>query len=138
MRIEKIIIHHSATADGKVHNWGAIRRYHMVNRGWKNIGYHYGIELVGYDYEIIIGRFENESGAHCPGHNNSSMGICLVGNFEKNPVPDRQWKPAVKLVKQLIKNHNLKPSDVYGHRDFKSTKCPGKHFDLEKFRSELR
>lgn len=137
MKVNKAIIHHSASRDGKVQNWGQIRRYHMVNRGWSNIGYHYGIEVVEHDYEIMIGRFENEQGAHCPGQNRQAIGICLVGNFEKTSVPLRQWQPALKLVRQIMTNHNLQPSDIYGHRDFKNTACPGKHFDMDLFRSEL-
>ena len=133
----KIIIHHSASVDGRTHNVGQIRRYHMVNRGWRNIGYHYMIELVEYDYEIMIGRFEHENGAHCPGQNKQSIGICLVGNFEKLTVPQRQWEPAKSLVRQLLNNHSLKANDVYRHSDFKNTACPGKNFDIEQFRAEL-
>ncbi len=139
MKVDKAIIHHSASPDGKIHDWGSIRRYHTINKGWNAIGYHYGIELVMYDYEIMIGRFENENGAHCPqgGNNRKALGICLVGNFELNPVPARQWQPALKLVRQIMANHDLTPDDIYGHRDFKNTKCPGKLFDMDKFRNEL-
>jgi len=137
MNVKEIVLHHSASPDGAVQNWGQIRRYHMDNRGWKNIGYHWGIELVCYDYEIMIGRFENENGAHCPGHNQTALGICLVGNFDLNAVPPRQWQPALKLVRQLMKNHGLQPSDIYGHGELKATACPGRHFDLDKFRGEL-
>ena len=137
MNIKKIIIHHSASVDGKTQNWGEIRRYHTVSKGWLDIGYHYGIELVDYDYEVLIGRFEDENGAHCPGQNDKALGICIVGNFEKMPVPLEQWAKALKLVRQLIKNHNLSRGDIYGHRDFKATACPGQYFDMSKFKSEL-
>ena len=60
MKVDKIIIHHSAGPDSKIQNWGQIRRYHIDHNGWRDIGYHYGIELVGYDYEILLGRWENE------------------------------------------------------------------------------
>jgi hypothetical protein len=139
MKVKRILIHHSASVDGKIQNCGQIRRYHMVNRGWDAIGYHYILELVEYDYEIMIGRFEDEQGAHCPEGNNNreALGVCLVGNFEKYPVPPRQWQPALKLVRQLLTNHNLTPEDVYGHRDFKNTACPGRYFDMKLFRNEL-
>ncbi len=137
MKVKKIIIHHSASVDGKTQNWGQIRRYHTQQRGWLDIGYHYGIELVDYDYEIMLGRFENESGAHCPGQNNEALGICVVGNFEKTPVPDEQWGKTLKLVRQLMKNHKLTKNDIYGHRDFKATACPGKYFDMKKFKGKL-
>jgi hypothetical protein len=137
MKVSKVIIHHSASVDGRTQNWGEIRRYHTVNKGWLDIGYHYGIELVDYDYEVLIGRFENEKGAHCPTQNDKSLGICMVGNFQKTPVPNEQWAKCIKLVRQLMKNHNLTKADIYGHRDFRDTACPGKHFDIKKFRKEL-
>lgn len=137
MNANKIIMHHSASIDGQAQNWGEIRRYHIHKRGWSNIGYHYGIEVVDYDYEILIGRFEHENGVHCTGQNSQAIGICMVGNFEKHPVPLLQWHKALRLVRQIMKTHDLKPTDVYGHRDFKATACPGKKLDMEKFRDEL-
>lgn len=137
MKVDKAIIHHSASVDGKTQNWGQIRRYHTQNKGWLDIGYHYGIELVGYDYEVLVGRFEDQNGAHCPGQNRYALGICLVGNFEKHPVPAEQWEKALKLVRQIMANHSLTRTDIYGHRDFRATVCPGKHFSLKKFRNEL-
>lgn len=137
MKVNKIILHHSATADSRTVSWGAIRRYHMVDRGWLAIGYHYGIELVDYDYEIMIGRFEDENGAHTVGQNKQAIGVCLVGNFDKMPVPQRQWKPALKLVRNILYRYDLSRSDVYGHRDFANKSCPGKHFDMKRFRGDL-
>lgn len=138
MKVNKIIIHHSASHDGRTQNWGELRRYHVRNNGWRDIGYHYGIEIVEYDYEVILGRFENETGAHCPGQNSQAIGICLIGNFEKVTVAPAQWDKALRLVRQIMDNHELKTTDVYGHRDFKATACPGKNFDMALFRRQLR
>lgn len=136
MKVDKVIIHHSLTADDKRVSWGAIRRYHM-QRGWTNIGYTYGIELVNYDYEIMVGRFESQDGAHTIGQNKKSIGICVVGNFDKLEVPKRQWDPALALVRDILKRYGMTPDDVYGHRDFANKSCPGKHFDMQKFRHDL-
>ena len=118
-------------------NWGAIRRYHVKQRGWRDIGYHYGIELVDYDYEILVGRFESIAGAHVRGHNKDTLGICVVGNWDKLKVPKQQWEKTVLLVQDILKRHNLTANDVYGHCEFATKSCPGKNFDMDKFRKDL-
>jgi hypothetical protein len=138
MKVDKIIIHHSLTADNRRVSWGAIRRYHMQQRRWNNIGYQYGIELVNYDYEILVGRFESETGAHTISQNQNSIGICIVGNFDELKVPERQWQPALRLTRDILKRYELTAADVFGHRDFANKSCPGKLFDMDKFRTELK
>ena len=137
MKVSEIILHHSATHDGAATNWSEIRFYHTALRGWKNVGYHYGLELIGNEYEILLGRFENENGAHCPGHNQTALGICLVGNFELNPIPPDQYQLVLKLVRQLMRNHHITIQKVYGHRELADTLCPGRYFDLDAFRRDL-
>lgn len=140
MKPEAIILHHSFTQDGQTVSWGAIRRYHTQELGWRDIGYHYGIELVGGNYEILIGRMMNETGAHCKqeGMNNKSLGICFVGNFDEDLIPGDQWVVGIKLVASLCEVLNMSVEKIYGHRDFADYKsCPGNNFDLNLFRSAV-
>ena len=137
MVIDKIILHHSLTKDNQTVNWRAIRRYHTVDRGWNDIGYHYGIEEVKGEYEILMGRMPNIPGAHTRGMNKRSLGICFVGDFDMLPPKQDQWEKGLTLVKYLLFAHGLTPSDVMGHRDYAQKSCPGTEFDLYKFRSEL-
>ena len=135
----KIIIHCSATPDGREVSWGAIRRFHVEQRGWRDIGYHYGIELVGDYYEILQGRFPDEEGAHCRGQNYDSIGVCLVGSFDEQPPPEAQIERAIHLVAWLCRRFVIPAKYVYGHREFDPKKtCPGAAFDLDKFRFLLR
>jgi N-acetylmuramoyl-L-alanine amidase len=159
---ERIIIHHSLTKDGAVVDWQAIRRYHMswaycgnivskeeaneligdgkrVKRPWTNIGYHYGIEKINSDYEILVGRQLNQIGAHTRGHNQESLGICLVGNYDIDIVGDSLLRVASKLVKSHMSIFNISPNNVFGHNEFNSHKtCPGSNFNMEAFRNKLR
>ncbi len=143
-----IIIHHSSTADGRTFSWGAIRDYHVKTLGWSAIGYHWGIERVGENIEVMMGRHPDETGAHCSQGmmNLRSFGVCLVGNFDIAPPPDDQLNIARGLVRWLMRLYNITPSNVLGHREvqamwnlpeYSRKTCPGKKFDLDRFRAGL-
>jgi hypothetical protein len=130
-KINEIIIHHSATKDSGTVSWGAIRRYHVQEQKWLDIGYHFGIELVsdvvGSQYEILVGRPLAMAGAHTTGHNANTIGICMVGDFDYDPPPKAQLDRLKKLIQDL---KTVFPSiqKVSFHRDYAFKTCPGKFF----------
>ena len=131
----KIIIHHSATPDGLVlKDFDAIRNYHINTNGWLDIGYHYVIESVANEYKIIKGRPEEMEGAHCPGENQQSIGICVVGDFTNAEPTDAQYLTLVYCIKDIYKRHGELP--VYGHKNFYNTGCPG-ILNIDKVRNLL-
>ena len=139
-----IIIHHSFTNDGVVKDWEAIKRFHMEVRGWKDIGYHMGIEKVADKYEVLSGRAIGEGGAHALGFNAKSIGICLVGNFDDAPPPDDQLFLATSVCRELQRRFKIFRDQVIGHRETYpilgeqvQKSCPGKLFDMSNFRSRL-
>ena len=149
-----IMLHHSLTKDGATVSWQAIRRYHVETLGWKDIGYHFGIELIGSPspppspargegvlggYEILVGRPLDMEGAHCAaqGMNQKALGICFVGNFDEGPVPAQQWEKGVILVRSLTKLLDIPIPFVVAHRDYAPKSCPGKLLDMDKFRQEV-
>lgn len=134
-----IMIHHSLTEDSSTLSWGIIRKNHKL-LGWDNIGYHYGVEFVRGSYEILIGRFVGEEGAHCPqeGMNRKAIGICLIGDFDVIKPSQEQLAVARKLVRQLMQVWDIPRENVVAHRDYNHTKtCPGKQFDMDAFRELL-
>ena len=134
----KIILHHSLTADGLQRDYNAINNHHIQINGWRDIGYHYIIELEKQGYSIIKGRHEEVDGAHTRGQNTSSIGICLVGDFDTSYVPIEQLNKLIKLIRDIYSRHGHLP--IYGHCDFKDPKtgyaktCPGKNFPLDYIR----
>lgn len=133
-KIDKIIVHCSATVEGKDFKAADIRKWHL-QRGFKDIGYHYVVDLDG---TIELGRPELQIGAHCSGQNKDSIGICYVGGVDKNLRPkdtrtDKQIKSMNKLIKELIDKYSLSLDDVYGHYQFNKFKaCPSVKIDTIK------
>ena len=123
-KITEIIVHCSATAEGK--NFGAkdIDLWHRA-QGWDCIGYHYVVRLDG---TVEEGRPVERIGAHCKGHNAYSIGVCYVGGVAadgKTPKDTRtaaQKAALISLIRRLKSNYP--GAKVYGHRDFARKACP--------------
>lgn len=140
--IKWIVIHHSGTNSGNVE---VFRKYHK-SKGWVDVGYHYVITNGngGPDGEIQVGRPINMVGAHAPGANVVSVGICLVGDFNKSQPTSAQLSSLAKLVLNLMKQFNIPVKHIIGHKDVPklfnqnyTTDCPGKNFSVETFRKSL-
>jgi N-acetylmuramoyl-L-alanine amidase len=144
---EFIVVHHSLTKDSGTVSWDAIRAYHK-SLGWKDIGYHWGIERVGGDLVVMVGRSESEIGAHTKElHMNSrSVGICVVGNYDLGKPPTGYIYLLLDLCKRIMKDYSIPTENVIGHREvgmmagynwqngeFKS--CPGSQFDMAALRN---
>ena len=135
-----LIIHHSLTKDGPTVSWEAIRKYHMETNGWSDIGYHYGVELVGSSYQVMKGRDESVVGAHCKeeGMNRNSLGICMVGNYDLAPVQSEGLLLLTTLVKRLMLKYNIPVLNVKRHGDYAPKSCPGSKFQWDGFLAGLR
>lgn len=134
-----IVIHHSATADGKTLSIDDFRRFHMepppVGNGWNDIGYHAVIEQVESGWEVLVGRPWTVAGAHAPGYNDKSLGVCLAGNFEESGPPRGQLQVAAAFVRWVCALYSIPTTHIIGHRDATAGRtCPGKYFDLPEFR----
>ena len=133
--IKKIIVHCADTPEGRDDKAADIKRWHTAappkGNGWKDIGYHYVIDLDG---TIEPGRPVEQVGSHCSGHNQDSIGVCYVGGCDKNMKPKDTRTPEQRvaliwLLKYLVAKYP--GATIYGHRDFNSGKsCPS--FDAKK------
>ncbi len=132
---ERIVVHHSAIKYGNVKKYDRAHR----KRGMQNgLAYHFviGNGIDSGDGEIEIGpRWTKQlQGGHVKNHavNLNSIGICLVGNFEKTHPSKRQMDSFTQLVDWLQKDVLKKKTLFAGHKDLKGeqTVCPGKNFPL--------
>ena len=130
-KIDKIIVHCTATPEGRHHDVSDITRWHL-QRGFNTIGYHYLIHLDG---TIEEGRDISRSGAHTSGHNRGSIGVCYVGGMSKDmkkakDTRTKQQKDSlVKLLQELIYKYN-KDMTIHGHNEFANKACPS--FNVQK------
>ena len=121
--IKEIIVHCSATPEGRNYTVEEIDRWHK-NRGWSGIGYHYVIYLDG---SIHKGRDIEKVGAHCTNHNKNSIGICYIGGCDRdmNPKDTRTQEQKDALIEILTRLKKRYPdAKIYGHRDFANKACP--------------
>lgn len=127
--IDEIIIHCSATPEGRDFTVEQIRQWHLA-RGFSDIGYHY---VIYRDGSVHAGRPEAKVGAHTLGRNAHSIGICYIGGCAadgKTPKDTRtpaQRKALVALVQTLRRKYPA--ATVHGHNEFACKACPS--FDVQ-------
>lgn len=127
--INKIILHCSATPEGREVSVDTIRRWHL-DRGWSDIGYHY---VVGLDGSIEEGRPVERTGAHVRGLNSNSIGICYIGGTDATGSPkdtrtDAQHEALDGFLEELLNKYP--EATLHGHNEFSSKACPS--FDVRK------
>ena len=127
--INKIIVHCSATQEGRHLDAAEINRWHL-KRGWKGIGYHYVVLLDG---TIEYGRNIYEQGAHVKNHNKGSIGICYIGGVETERGSNGKWiakdtrtpkqKESLLLLLKTLKKMHV-DATIHGHNEFAAKSCP--------------
>lgn len=143
-RWKEIVLHHSATHTGTV---SSMDRYHRNVRRMENgLAYHFVIgngQGLG-NGEIAIGaRWTRQlNGGHVisEAQNQVSLGICLVGNFDKEKPTAKQMEALRALVRALLVRCKLPPSAVHTHQQVNAlpTRCPGRNFPTAEFLKSLR
>ncbi len=120
MRQIDLLIVHCTDSDIASHdNYKTIRKWHVEENGWSDVGYHFLILKSG---EVVICRPIHIKGAHCKKHNSNSIGICLTG---KNNFSEKQFSSLKKLVSELKIEFGLNDYDILGHKDLDKNKtCP--------------
>lgn len=128
--INEIIVHCSATAEGKDFTVADIKKWHLA-RGFSDVGYHY---VIYRDGTIHKGRDESKIGAHCTGHNAHSIGVCYIGGCAsdgKTPKDTRTEKQKTSLLSLLRELKKKYPkASIHSHKDYTNKACPS--FDATK------
>jgi len=115
-----ITLHCSDTENGKDISVDEIRRWHVEENGWDDIGYHF---IITVDGKVHTGRPLNVQGAHVMGWNRDNIGICMVGldKFYKVQFEALRYKLDGLLIFRDIDAWN-----IFAHHQFDKRKdCPG-------------
>jgi N-acetyl-anhydromuramyl-L-alanine amidase AmpD len=135
----KILVHHTASPNVRNLSRGAadalarsIQNFHMDRRGWIDSGQHLTISRGGH---VLEGRHRTleamqngehqVEGAHCTGQNVVAVGIENEGTYSKGEPPTALWNRLRETCAYICARYGIAPSEIYGHRDFKNTACPG-------------
>jgi N-acetyl-anhydromuramyl-L-alanine amidase AmpD len=135
----KILVHHTATPNStdlsQAHAFAlarSIQNHHMDVRGFVDSGQHFTISRGGF---VMEGRHRSLErlragsghvvGAHCSGQNSQAIGIENEGTYVSIAPPAALYNQLVTLCADICVQYRLSPTQIFGHRDFASTECPG-------------
>ncbi len=130
--VKRITVHHEgnprpniATAPAEVErSIHQIQKTHFRILKAGDIAYHYIIDRAG---RIWQGRNIKYQGAHAKHNNSHNIGIMCLGNFEIQQPSSCQVATLETLCLRLMQGYNIPANKLYGHRELKSTACPGKN-----------
>ena len=136
-RWKGIILHHSAARDRVYVDTERYRQHHLA-RGWRDIGYHYVVELIDTHYYALMGRPTTMDGAHCPTKNEDHLGICFAGNFMEQQMPENMIRVGADLIASLCVMNDIEISAISLHKNWRMTDCPGSEFPLQRIIAEVK
>ena len=117
--IRYLVVHCSDTDDDLTAS--DIHAMHL-GFGWDGIGYH---AVIIKDGTIEQGRPHFWAGAHVYGHNEESLGVCLIGRNDFTP---EQMTALDGLLRDWISRYPQ--AHICGHRDFPNTQKTCPNFDV--------
>lgn len=135
--INEIVVHCTAT---RAEWWAGrsladkvaeVRRWHVQERGWKDVGYHY---LIDRDGSIRAGRPVEQVGAHVANRNANTIGVALFGGhgsaatdpFGRNYTPEQDR--ALRALLADLRRRFPSIRTISGHNQYAAKACPG--FDV--------
>ncbi|HET7855718.1 MAG TPA: peptidoglycan recognition protein, partial [Gaiellaceae bacterium] len=150
------IVHHTAGAEPATPAQSAaivrgIYLYHVRGNGWDDIGYNFLVDRFGQVFEGRYGGIErNVVGAHAEGFNTGSVGISLIGNYERRLPSAAARSALIRLLAWRLDVAHVDPKaaapvvsggnpkyrkgvplflrSISGHRDTGYTSCPGRFY----------
>ncbi|KAL5015648.1 hypothetical protein ScPMuIL_007269 [Solemya velum] len=126
--VNDVFVHHTAMSpcyslSSCSQEMRTIQNFHMDIRGWDDLGYSF---LVGEDGRVYESRGWDRQGAHTKGWNTVAVAVSVMGNFMTRLPNEAALRAVRNLIACGVEMEKVTPTyHLYGHRDVKSTACPG-------------
>lgn len=136
--IDTIIVHCTDTKLSANTTIADLYKWHVVDKGWSCIGYHFYIDQKG---TIHTCRPLEMIGAHAKGHNKTSIGICLEGGVSETTGKHADTRTLaqrgslITLIEKLANQYSIHTNNIIGHNEISSKACPC--FDVSHIREHL-
>lgn len=122
--VNKIIVHCTATPEGRNVTVNDLHKWHVIENGWSDIGYHWFIDLNGTIHQC---RPEEKAGAGAKGHNKNTIHSCYAGGCDDEMKPkdtrNEAQKEALRCHMEDLRGR-YPQAEIIGHRDVSSKACP--------------
>lgn len=119
--IRHLVVHCSDTPDDEPLSARDIHAMHL-GFGWHGVGYH---RVIGRDGNVEAGRPDYWQGAHVYGHNENSLGVCLIG---RQLFTEAQFDALETVLRQWQREYPY--ASICGHSDFSYTQKTCPNFDV--------
>ena len=116
--VDRIFIHCSASNNPAHDDISVIRRWHKMDLGWSDVGYHYFIKKDG---TLEIGRDLEKTPAAQRGHNVGTIAICLSG-LEEEDFTEEQFHTLYNLCEEI--GNQIPEVTFHGHCEVSDKTCP--------------
>lgn len=117
--INRVFIHCSATDAEWADDVSIMRRWHVCDREWNDVGYHFFIRKDG---RIQPGRHVELTPAAQSGHNARTIAICVHGLDAEKFTPAQFAN--LKLLCSAINEEHNKSITFHGHCEVAAKSCP--------------
>lgn len=109
----------------------SIRNYHMSSANsdgaaWSDIGYHYAIDWKGRVWQA---RKVEKQGANVSKMNPGTIGVVLLGDFDRQHPTAAQTLALKRLLAYLVYAYKISPMSIHGHHEYMATACPGRYLE---------
>jgi N-acetylmuramoyl-L-alanine amidase len=134
-KLDYLMIHCTATPEGRKVTKEDIEQWHLVDNGWSKVGYRDMIHLDGvlenlidYNQDDTIDPWEISNGAR--GFNGKTAHLVYVGGTEKHNIGqtkdtrtyEQQMALKIYVLFMILRHPHIR---VIGHNEVSSKDCPG-------------